>query len=144
MTAVQAAPGGRTAARPAGAERRSSTLRVVARRRARRRAGVLAVLSLFVVFGMLFCIVALQAVIAAGQQRLDANRRAIVRAEADHQRLALVVAELESPRAVVATARDRLGMVTPERITYLTPAGDLAIEAERAAQQGAERQATGR
>jgi cell division protein FtsB len=119
-------------------------LRVIQRRRARRRAGVLAIGSLLLVFGLLFGIVALQAVIAAGQQRLDRMDVAVGQAKQDRQRLELVVAELEAPRTIVAAARDRLGMVTPEDITYLTPTGGAAIEAQRAADVGAQRQATGR
>ncbi len=115
-------------------QRRTSLTVVTDRRSARRRAGLLASVSLVIAFGLLFAIVAVQAVIAQGQQRLDALQRQVTVERQANQRLRLVVAELESPRTVAAAAQRRLGMVRPEEVTYLTPSGDAAIEARLAAQ----------
>lgn len=50
-------------------------------------------------------------------ERLQAGAR---RQEATYQQLRLQVAQMEAPAAVVERAR-RLGMVSPAKITYLTP-----------------------
>lgn len=50
--------------------------------------------------------------------RLQSNAAA---AEDRYDRLRLEVAELESPGRIMATAQERLGMVPPPGVTYLTP-----------------------
>ncbi len=42
-------------------------------------------------------------------------------AEDRYDRLRLEVAELESPGRIMAAAQERLGMVPPPGVTYLTP-----------------------
>ena len=87
------------------------------RRRARMVTGVLVALT----FAGLFAIVALRVVLAQGQVEVDRLEASIEEAQAVQQDLRLTVAELEAPAQIVAAARQRLGMVTPVTVTYLTP-----------------------
>ena len=89
----------------------------------RRRTRLLAVvLSASVVIGLL-AIVALHALLSQNQLRLDDLGARTDAAQARYERLRLEVAELESPGRIVAAAQERLGMVTPPTVTYLTPTG---------------------
>ena len=98
-------------------------LRVVGAEEARGRrltrlvTGVLVVL----VFAGLFAIVAVRVVLAQGQAEIDRLSQSIEAQQAVGQDLRLAVAELEAPAQIVAAARQRLGMVTPVTVTYLTP-----------------------
>ncbi len=96
----------------------NTRLEIAARRRRARRslvvAGVLAVAALLALAGV-------NAVLVSNQVRLDALEQQVVEAQARHQALRLEVATLEAPARVVSTATDRLGMVPPERITYVQP-----------------------
>lgn len=75
---------------------------------------------------ILFGLVAFHVVLSQGQFRLEKMARAATAQQDQYQRLRLQVAELESPNVVTATARDRLGMVTPSKVTPVTPtAADL-------------------
>ena len=69
----------------------------------------------------LFAIVALRVLLAQGQVEVDRLEASIETAQAVQQDLRLTVAELEAPAQIVAAARQRLGMVTPVTVTYLTP-----------------------
>ena len=71
----------------------------------------------------LFALVASHVVLTQGQFRLDRLRSRATAEEARYQRLRLQVAELESPSRIVATAQERLGMVPPPSVTYLSPTG---------------------
>lgn len=78
------------------------------------------------VVASLFGLVASHVLLTQGQFRLD---RLKSRAEVEHaryQRLRLQVAELESPSRIVATAQERLGMVPPPSVTYLSPTGAVS------------------
>ena len=68
----------------------------------------------------LFAIVALRVLLAQGQVEVDRLEESIEAAQAVQQDLRLAVAELEAPAQIVAAARQRLGMVTPVSVTYLT------------------------
>ncbi|HZQ85020.1 MAG TPA: cell division protein FtsL [Acidimicrobiales bacterium] len=91
---------------------------------ARRRRGrlVAVVLSGAVVIGLL-AIVALHALLSQNQLRLDDIDAKAAAQQARYERLRLEVAELESPSRIVATAQQKLGMVMPPTVTYLTPTG---------------------
>ena len=69
----------------------------------------------------LFAIVGLRVLLAQGQVEVDRLEASIAAAQAVEQDLRLTVAELEAPAQIVAAARQRLGMVTPVTVTYLTP-----------------------
>jgi len=89
----------------------------------RRRARMLvAVLSAAIVLGLL-AIVALHALLSQNQLRLDDLDARASAAQARYERLRLEVAQLESPGRIVTAAQERLGMVVPPTVTYLTPTG---------------------
>ena len=117
----------RRPARPA----RAPHLRVVprdyrsleARQRRARRLGTLAVVLVGVmVFGLVVAHVAL----GQGQLRLDRLTARAAADEARNERLQLEVAQLESPERIVAAAQERLGMVPPPGVTYLSAEGPVS------------------
>ena len=139
MTAILPDSGARPAPSPApGArpEEPGPSLRVVdpayrspARRRARAR--LMGVLVVTVVAVALFGLVASHVALTQGQFRLEEMRNKADDEQALYERLRLEVAELESPGRIVAAAQERLGMVPPPGITYLSPVGpvsDVAVD----------------
>lgn len=64
---------------------------------------------------------ACQVLIAQSQFELARLQSDAATAEDRYDRLRLQVAELESPGRIMATAQERLGMVPPPGVTYLTP-----------------------
>lgn len=66
-------------------------------------------------------VLACQALIAQSQFELARLQSDGATAEDRYDRLRLQVAELESPGRIMATAQERLGMVPPPGVTYLTP-----------------------
>jgi cell division protein FtsL len=97
------------------------------RRRARLAALAVAALAATVVFGL----VSFQVVLSEGQVRLEELRRRAAAEQERYDRLRLEVAELESPGRVIAMAQQRLGMVVPPGVTYLSPSG-VAVAARPA------------
>jgi cell division protein FtsL len=122
---------------PAPAPRRRPPLRVVRpderrtvdrRRRARLRVAV----TVFVVVVGLFGLVASHVVLTQGQFRLQQLEAEATAEQARYERLRLQVAELESPQRIVAAAQERLGMVAPPGVRYLSPTGVSAQPPARA------------
>lgn len=74
----------------------------------------------------LFGLVASHVMLTQGQFRLDTLRTKTASEQARYERLRLKVAELESPSRIVATAQERLGMVPPPSVTYLSPTGAVS------------------
>ena len=95
-----------------------------AARRARARA--MGVLLLVVVGAALFGLVASHVALTQGQFELQTLRQKAEAEQARYERLRLQVAELESPARIVAAAQERLGMVPPPGVTYLSPAGPVS------------------
>ena len=94
-----------------------------ARTSPRTRNRVLAVTAAACVAAALFALVAFHVVLTQNQFRLERlQARADVEQER-YERLRLHVAELEAPSRVVAVAHERLGMVPPPGVTYLSAAG---------------------
>jgi cell division protein FtsL len=89
------------------------------RRRARLRVAVMVLVGV----GGLFGLVASHVVLTQGQFRLQQVEAKANEEQARYERLRLEVAELESPQRIVAAAQERLGMVTPPGVRYLSPAG---------------------
>lgn len=89
--------------------------------RSRRITRLLTGVLVVAVFAGLFAIVAVRVVLAQGQAEIDRLTDSIEAQQAVRQDRRLMVAELEAPDQVVAAARQRLGMVTPVTVTYLTP-----------------------
>ena len=128
MTAV-AAPLRRVARPPDHKGRPSRGLEVVERRRASKRVGGLrrrrllacsvAAVAVACVLGLVVSHVSL----AQGQFELEKLQEKAAAEQARYEQLRLQVARLESPSRVVATAQERLGMVAPPNVTYLSPTG---------------------
>lgn len=125
MTAPWARPASRPERRPASLPQPHvrPNLRVVpppdpavkALRRSRLLTTVLAVVACV----GLFAIVGLQVMLAQGQAEVDLLEARVEQVQAEQQRLRLRVAERESPRVIVAEARDRLGMVALGPVVHL-------------------------
>jgi len=64
---------------------------------------------------------AFQVLIAQSEFELAGLQANASNAEDRYDRLRLEVAELESPARIMAAAQERLGMVPPPGVTYLTP-----------------------
>jgi len=88
-------------------------------RRPRMVVGLTATLVTIVLFGL----VAAHVSLAQGQFRLQRLERRAEAAQVRYEELRLDVAELEAPARVVAAAQERLGMVPPPGVTYLSPTG---------------------
>jgi cell division protein FtsL len=124
--AAQPAPSRRPDARP------RPPLRVVQpherqpRRRnadAKKRTRLIAVSGILLGAVLLFGLVAAHVLLTQNQFRLQRVQRQAAEEQARYERLRAQVAELESPERVVAAAQERLGMVAPNSVKYLTPAG---------------------
>jgi cell division protein FtsL len=89
--------------------------------RERRLTRLLTVTLLAAACAGLFAIVALRVLLAQGQVEVDRLEASIKAAQATQQDLRLTVAQLEAPAQIVAAARQRLGMVTPLTVAYLSP-----------------------
>jgi cell division protein FtsL len=126
MTASTFAPGPqplRRAAAPRPVSPPRPQLRLVGEPlpRPRRVTRLVTVALVVATFATLFAIVALRVLLAQGQVEVDRLTESIEARQAAQQDLRMTVAELEAPAQVVAAARQRLGMVTPVVVTYLTP-----------------------
>ena len=82
----------------------------------------------------LFALAAFHAMLASGQAQLDRLEQRVSDAQARYESLRLDVAELEAPSRIVRDAQERLGMVPPPDVTYLSPSGAVAEEVGQAAE----------
>lgn len=69
----------------------------------------------------LLAIVASHVMLSQQQQELETLERQATLSQRRYDQLRLEVARLEAPERVVEVATQRLGMVQPAEITYLTP-----------------------
>lgn len=92
------------------------------RARRRRNRAIVGATGALVVIG-LFGLVAFHVMVTQAQFRLDRINGRVSQDEARYQRLRLQVAELESPDRIIAAAQERLGMVPPPGVTYLSATG---------------------
>ncbi|MEO7837438.1 MAG: hypothetical protein ABIS21_07340 [Acidimicrobiales bacterium] len=90
------------------------------------------------VVASLFGLVASHVMLTQGQFRLDRLRARAATEQSRYERLRLQVAELESPSRIVASAQERLGMVPPQSVIYLSPAGAVSAPAGGSAAGGSE------
>jgi hypothetical protein len=97
------------------------------RRRARLVMGVVAVVTT----GCLFALAACNAMLVSGQGRIDHLQTEVREAQARYSANRLKVAELESPDRIVRVAQQRLGMVPPPGVKYLSPSESVADEVGR-------------
>ncbi len=98
------------------------------RRRVRAVVAVIAALAALSLLGM----AAFHAALVEGQVELSRLEGEVADEQARYQRLRLRVAELESPERIVAAAQERLGMVPPPGVTYLSPSGPAGAPADTA------------
>jgi cell division protein FtsL len=91
----------------------------------RRRARLMTAIGVVVASAMLFGLAGVHVLLTEGQFRLQRLQRQSDDAQGQYVRLRLEVAQLESPQRIVATAQERLGMVPPTALTYLTPTGPV-------------------
>jgi hypothetical protein len=98
-------------------------LRVVGRDEPRRRrvSPIVGVACTALLFVGLFALAGTHTLLVQGQIRLDALGDEVSAEQARYQELRLRVAELEAPSRVVAAAQERLGMVPPAQLVYLSP-----------------------
>jgi hypothetical protein len=99
----------------------------------RRRARLIMFVAAFVTTGCLFALAACNAMLVSGQGRIDHLQSEVREAQSRYSANRLKVAELESPDRIVRVAHDRLGMVPPPGVTYLTPSESVADEVGRPA-----------
>ena len=97
----------------------------------RRRMRLVVVVAAVGVAGCLFALAAFNAVLVSGQARIDGLQRQVSEAQSEYSRNRLRVAELEAPGRIVQVAQERLGMVPPPGVTYLTPSEAVADEVGR-------------
>jgi cell division protein FtsL len=131
MTAT-AQPRARVAAAPERAplrspETRRPPLRVVtpgerSARSHRRRTRLAVAGGVAFLAASLFGVVVAHVVLTQNQFELQRLQRQSATEQARYERLREQVAELESPSRIVAAAQERLGMVPPPSVKYLTPA----------------------
>jgi cell division protein FtsL len=74
-----------------------------------------------------FGLVGVHVLLTQGQFRLARLQSRADDEEARYVRLRLEVAGLESPARIVAAAQERLGMVAPSSLTYLTPEAPISF-----------------
>jgi cell division protein FtsL len=100
-------------------------------------------------FAALFAVAVSHALLIESQVRLDSLGEQVAAEQARYEELRREVAELESPERIVAEAQERLGMVEPNEVVWLTPdqpppadgdadEGDGAAEAAASGGEGGE------
>jgi cell division protein FtsL len=95
----------------------------------RRRVRAMTIMTFVLVTTGLFGLVASHVVLTQGQFKLQRLQREADLQQARYERLRLEVARLQSPERVVAVAQERLGMVPPAGVRYLSPAGATSAAA---------------
>jgi cell division protein FtsL len=90
------------------------------------RVGTLAGVVLFVA---LFALAAFQTVLINSQSHLDDLNQQVAEQEARSERLELLLADLQSPQRITSAARERLGMVAPNSVTFLESSPDDELRA---------------
>jgi hypothetical protein len=93
-----------------------------------RRARLVAVVGAVLATGIFFLLAAFNAMLVTGQSRIDELQEQVRQAQAEYSANRLAVAELEAPGHIVQAAKDKLGMVPPSRLNYLTPSEGMAAE----------------
>jgi len=107
-----------------------------ARRKAahrRRRARLVVVVAALLAAGTLFLLAAFNAMLVTGQSRIDHLQKKVAEAQTEYSANRLKVAQLEAPSHIVEVAQQRLGMVPPPGVTYLTPSEAMAAQVDRGA-----------
>jgi cell division protein FtsL len=95
------------------------------RRRRRFRLVVTAVSAVMIM--SVFGLVGMHVMLAQNQFRLDRLGTRAAAEQTSYERLRLQVDQLESPQRIVDTAKNKLGMVQPGPVTYLTPSAPVTV-----------------
>jgi hypothetical protein len=95
----------------------------------RRRARLMTASGVLVACVIVFGLAGIHVLLAEGQFRLGSLQTKATDAQTQYVRLRLQVAQLESPQRIVADAQERLGMVSPSALTYLTPTSPATVVA---------------
>jgi cell division protein FtsL len=107
---------------PGERQRRRRAEEAQAQAKARpRHTRLLVACTVLVVGAALFGLVAAHVMLTQNQFRLQKLERLAADEQARYERLRAHVAELESPARIAAAAQERLGMVPPASVKYLTP-----------------------
>lgn len=110
---------------PAHEPRRRPHLRVVDEvevvEQKRSAGGVVATMTVVLLFVCVFGVVVFQVFLVQAQSHLDQLNRDIATQEGRTKDLRLQTTNLESPDRIVKDARERLGMIPPRDIVYLQP-----------------------
>jgi cell division protein FtsB len=122
-TATRRAP----RATPSSAPRTSGRLRAVSaraleERTRKRRARVMLVIAAALFTGALLAVVAGQAMVSSQQVRLANLNNQLTTVVQSNQDLQLTKAQLDAPGRILQIAEDKLHMVVPGQVHYLTPA----------------------
>ena len=96
-----------------------------------RRRRLVVVLAAVLAAGTLFLLAAFNAVLVTGQSHLDHLQGQVERAQAEYSANRLELAQLEAPDRIVEVAQQRLGMVPPQNVRYLTPSEAMAAQVAR-------------
>ena len=150
MTATATRPATRStrpSARPDVAPKTSNRppLRVVDGRetaRRRRRRGV-AWMGLGLLATGLLAVVTSHVILSQQHYELEQLERQAAISQRKYDQLRLDVARLEAPERIVEVATGRLGMVTPDEVTYLTPTERVVdrFETDASVEEGADAEA---
>jgi cell division protein FtsL len=97
----------------------------------RRRARLIAIVGSVVAAGIFFLLAAFNAMLVTGQSRIDELQEQVRQAQAEYSANRLETATLESPEHIVRVATEKLGMVPPSRLNYLTPSEGMAAQVEK-------------
>jgi cell division protein FtsL len=94
----------------------------------RRRARLIAIVGSVVAAGIFFLLAAFNAMLVTGQSRIDELQEQVRAAQAEYSASRLETATLESPEHIVKVAKEKLGMVPPPVLTYLSPSEGMAAQ----------------
>ena len=97
----------------------------------RRRARLIAVVGSVLATGIFFLLAAFNAMLVTGQSRIDDLQERVREAQAEYSANRLETATLASPEHIVQVAKDKLGMVPPPDLTYLTTSEEMAAQVEQ-------------
>ncbi|MBV9660100.1 MAG: hypothetical protein JO337_02970 [Acidimicrobiales bacterium] len=143
--AEKAVPWSRPSA-PGEREGRPRHLRVVEPRtlspaQRRRRARALLLAGVGLATAVAFALVYLHVLLAQRQFRLDRMNSQVQANQTNYQRIRLNVAQLGSPQHIISTAVGQLGMVQPNKVTYLTPSSTIPTALPHTSSNGTSGQA---
>ena len=77
---------------------------------------------------LMLALAAVHSLLVSNQVRLDGLERQVTAEQARYASLRLEVAQLEAPERIVREAQERMGMIAPGTITYLSPSGAVAAD----------------